>query len=368
MSMRRKLTVVLLLTFASTLTYGQFIIRSGTSIAFNQSPDIVIQTAGAVTTNNATDFSNARLQLNLAGTDLAITGDMTVTILRVMAEGEKNINSTLTVSEAIEFNLGILMPGNSGKILFTGDGSSVTGGNSSSFVKGPFFQTGGGYRFFPLGYTPGANVYAPATFENSGVESSEEMSVAVIAGDAALGFDNTRIKSIDNSRYWEINTSDPSSINSRVSLGVDGITPASEGSFAVVEAASVGGEATALGFSFLDASLVTSRGEVTKSILAIGVVPEVVVLVHDLITPFLVDGANDKLTIDQLEQFDFNTVTMLDRWGGVVKRWENFTNEVTYDFSQLGPGNYIVVVEYGNLAEGSVTEKVSQMVTVLKTN
>ena len=90
--------------------------------------------------------------------------------------------------------------------------------------------------------------------------------------------------------------------------------------------------------------------------------------VRDLITPYLVDGQNDKLYIEQIDAFDFNTVTLLDRWGVVVKRWEKYTNDIPYDFSQLGPGNYIVVVEYGNLAEGGTINKVSQMVTVLKTN
>lgn len=357
----------LLILIANT-GLAQLVIRSGTNISFNQTPDIIIQMVGDLNTNGATDFANAKLQLNLAGAAQSVSGNLFVTTLRLTTGGNKTINNTLTVSEAIEFTAGILTPGNSGKILFTGNGSSITGGNITSFVNGSFYQTGGGYRLFPIGYTDEGVVYAPAIFENSGVGAGDEMSVEVIGDDPSLTFDNTRLNAVDNSRYWEITTPDISAVNSRVSLGIEGIVQTSDGSFAVVEAESVGVEATSLGFSFLDASLVTSRGEVTKSILAVGVVPEIIVLVHDLITPFLLDGANDKLTIDQIDQFDFNTVTLLDRWGGLVKRWENFTNEVDYDFSRLSPGNYIVVVEYGNLAEGSVVGKVSQMVTVLKTN
>jgi hypothetical protein len=135
-----------------------------------------------------------------------------------------------------------------------------------------------------------------------------------------------------------------------------------------MEAATTGSTATNLRYFSVDDTQVTSLDGVTNPIIAIGSIREITLKVRDLITPFLLDGENDKLYIEQIDAFDFNTVTLLDRWGVVVKRWEKYTNEVQYDFSQLGPGNYIVIVEYGSLAEGATMQKVSQMVTVLKTN
>jgi hypothetical protein len=38
------------------------------------------------------------------------------------------------------------------------------------------------------------------------------------------------------------------------------------------------------------------------------------------------------------------------------------------DFTQLSPGNYIVLVECRDTVDGNPAEKISQMVTVLKTN
>jgi hypothetical protein len=365
---------ILLLFFCCGSAFAQTVIRTGTAFGFSTSekPDIVINAAGDFTTNGATDFAGANLQLNLIGRDQSINGNIFVTTLRLNSAAIPavvTVNNTLTITGGMECTTGFLAAANSGKIIFTGDGSSITGGSKSSFVEGPFFQAGGGYRFFPTGYTiNNETVYAPATFENAGLENTEELSVEAVGADPSLTFDAEKIKSINNTRYWQLNTTDISKINSRVSLGIEGLVQTSEGSYAVVQTESTGGDAESLGFSFLDQSLVTSRGPVSKSVLAIGVVPEVVLLVHDLITPFLQDGANDKLTIDQIEQYDFNTVTMLDRWGGLVKRWDNFTNDVDYDFSRLSPGNYIVVVEYGNHAEGSTVGKISQMVTVLKTN
>src|SRR5689334_10572089 len=114
----------MMLLVISHASIAQFVIKAGTTVAFNQNPDIVIETTGDINTNSATDFTGARLQVNLIGDNQGITGNLFVTTLRLMIGTGKSINNTLTVSEGIEFTTGILKPGNSGKILFIGDGSN----------------------------------------------------------------------------------------------------------------------------------------------------------------------------------------------------------------------------------------------------
>jgi hypothetical protein len=360
--MKTAIYFVLLLTwFPLGVIHAQVVMRPGTQLGFNDKPDVTIQATGNITTNDVTDFAATNLQLILAA-DLAITGNLIATQL-TLAGGNAALNNNLTVSQSISFAGGLLTPSATAKLSFTGNGHDITGGGNQSYINGVFYQSGGGYRFYPVGVN---GTYAPAVFDN--ISTTDETGVEVIAADAALTIsDPTEITSVDPAHYWLLTTADPAAINSRVSLGLNGITTPGEGSLAVMQADAPGTIATSLGVFSTDDTQVTSRVVVSKPLIAIGTIPTVVVKVRDLITPF--DGAdNNSLYIEKIDAFDFNTVTLMDRWGVVVKRWENFTNEVDYDFTQLSPGNYIVLVEFGNNAEGSTKEKISQMVTVLKTN
>lgn len=360
---KTKFTVVALLTLVSSTAFGQLTIRAGTTFGFNERPDIYMDAGGNITTNDA-DISGANFHLNIIN-NLSITGYLPVTVLR-LTNGDVTVNNTLAIGQGIEFNSGLLTPGANGRIVYAGESSELTGASENSFVNGVFYQVGGGGRFYPVG---SGSFYAPATFDNIG--TSEAIGVRVVESSANLSVPSSDVLSIINSHYWELVADDPSfigAVNTRVSLSLNNVPPLSEGSYAVMEGAATGSVANNLRYFSVDDSQVTSLDAVTSPVITIGTIKEITLKVRDLITPYLLDGENDKLYIEQIDAFDFNTVTLLDRWGVVVKRWENYTNEIQYDFSQLGPGNYIVVVEYGNLAEGGTLNKVSQMVTVLKTN
>jgi hypothetical protein len=355
--------VIAALILISGVAYGQLTIRAGTTFGFNDRPDIYMDAAGNITTNDA-DISDANFHLNIIS-NLAITGYLPVTVLR-LTNGNVAVNNTLAIGQGIEFSSGLLTPGVNGRIVYAGESANLTGASQNSFVNGTFYQTGGGHKFYPVG---SGSLFAPATFDNIG--TTEAIGVRLVESSANLSVPSSDVISIIDSHYWELVADDPSfidAVNTRVSLSLNNIPSLSEGSYAVMEAASTGSTATNLRYFSIDDSQVTSLDVVTNPIITIGNIKEITLKVRDLITPYLVDGENDKLYIEQIDAFDFNTVTLLDRWGVVVKRWEKYTNDIQYDFSQLGPGNYIVVVEYGNLAEGGTLNKVSQMVTVLKTN
>jgi hypothetical protein len=121
-----------------------------------------------------------------------------------------------------------------------------------------------------------------------------------------------------------------------------------------------------------DGITITSRKKVTKPFVAIAGSVEVDLVIHDIITPFMEDGVNDFLYVQNIDKFMVNKVTLLDRWGVPVHEWKNFTNYTDpltpnqdgYDFKKLSPGSYICIVEYGDGETGM--SKKSQMVTVLK--
>ncbi|MFZ6012600.1 MAG: hypothetical protein ACOYXT_19810 [Bacteroidota bacterium] len=349
--------------FIPCASYAQVVIGSQAQFGNNPGTEIVIQCSGNLVNNSTFDFSSTNLHVLLTSGDQDLTGNWGVKKLTLMSGVNKRVNGQLSISETLEFNTGVLVPQASGKILFTGSSDGITGASSASFVSGTFYQSGTGVRAFPVG--TGTSDFAPLSFEN--ITGTQEIGVRAFKSSASLLPDGLKLVEVNTERYWQITTaSNAADINTRVTVSLNGITPFPEGSPVVVQAAQTNMQATNLGVSSKTDQSVTSSTNVTAPIIAIGRVQEVIVKVHDLITPFNLGDDNDKLYIESLEAFDFNRVTLLDRWGTVIKEWTNFKNDLDYDFSTLSPGNYICIVEFGD-TDGT-TQKVSQMVTVLKTN
>jgi hypothetical protein len=355
--------------FVSLLPFSvsaQIVIKAGTQFGMQSNPDIVVQATGNITNNSTVDFSETNLLIDLAGADQTVTGNLTVNGLRLSGAGNKTIAGNLTVRQALQFQAGFLIP-QSGKILYTGTTENLSE-SEDSYVKGIFYQAGTGARKFPIGT---ASAFAPMLFTD--VKTNEEIGVEVIEGDAGL-IPDVGMLSISPLRYWKITMADVTqipSIDSRVAVGLNGITIPIDNAPAVVQAADLATQAVSLGnFSNTD-NYVTSRDPVSAPIIGIALTTEILVKVHDLITPFDTDPeqVNNTLYVENIERFPFRRVTLLDRWGVQVKQWERFENDnVQFDFATLSPGNYICVVEYGEDETGKSTQKITQMVTVLKTN
>ncbi|HEY3402565.1 MAG TPA: gliding motility-associated C-terminal domain-containing protein [Ohtaekwangia sp.] len=348
--------------------YGQIVIGSGQMAALG-TPDIVVQASSDVTNNSSFDFAGTNLVINLVGADQYITGTFVIKDLHVDGGGTKHVNRPMTITHSLTFSKGIVIP--NAKLLFTG--SDISGANDDSYVSGPFSVLHSGKLTFPIGMT--AFGYAPAYLEEG--SGSDEVTMQVVGANPGLtpSADDLELVSIDNLHYWELSTTHPEGIaglNSRITLSTLNSEISSELSPVVVQAGALNATAINLGSASVTADAVTSRAPVTESILALGGSTEVELVIHDMITPFTKGDANDYLYIESIEKFDFNKVTLLDRWGVLVKEWKNFTNYDDplnpnpdgYDFAKLSPGNYICIVEYG-FSDGPARKK-SQMVTVLK--
>ncbi len=350
-----------------TANVNKLEIQNGSDLKINDDASATLDTkllfivsGDIINANTAMDFSNTKLQLELNGATQSIAGNFFVDELLLNGEGAKTMNGAITVTNKILFVKGVLTPTATAKMLFTGPADGVTASENNAYYNGIFYSLGSGRRTFPVGV---GGLYTPAVFEST----TGEIGIRVISGSAALTIDNVEIIELNEDRYWEI-TTDPLQVNSRVSLSLNGLEVFDNtgGGTTILQSDKTGGIALNLGSATSDDTFIASQKNVTSSILTFGKEVNIDLKIHDLITPFGSAGYNDKLYIDNIDRFDSNTVTLLDRWGSSVAKWVNYTNDISYDFSRLSPGNYICIVEYGKADQ---PKKVAQqMVTVLKVN
>jgi len=345
---------ILLLSLIPFTVAAQLTVPAGSAVKITGQ----ISTRGSVNNNSSlADFSTAHLFLTGSNQTLATISPVVLQGLTIDGGGTKTAAGEWTVTRDLTFTQGIFTPG-SGKLTYSG--TTTLNGNVNSFVNGTLFQRGTGSRFFPIGV---ANAYIPLRF-NDVQDAAVEVGVTAFTGGTNLVFPPD-VKDITNNRYWELSTSGGSLPASTVSLYVPGSSVELLQPLVVIEADNISG-ATAInmGGGALD-QFVTSFSTVSKPIVTIGLGENIDLKILDLITPYNEDLINDKLQIVNVDYVVENKVTLLDRWGVVVKEWTNYRNDDNFDFSTLSPGNYICVMEY-QLTPSSPKVKLSQMVSILK--
>jgi hypothetical protein len=327
-------------------------------------PKIAVVSANNIVNVSSFDFSETDLRINLAGPVTGISGNWVVAQLQLNADTDQVIplNGDLVVTKAMNLLSGHIQV-QQGKISFTGNpGDLFADVNGNSYIVGPFFQVGSGDRYFPVGTSTD---YAPVRLPQ--VHSSGEIGIQAYDADSELAPDQVDVLAILPGRYWRISSSEVSSIRSIINVSTNGIIIPQDGSPTVVQGDEPGNTAIHLKTSSVNEDNITSLLPVTSSIVAIGKREKIIVKIHNLITPFQADGVNDRLYIENIERFSVRKVTLLDRWGNVVRNWGNeYSNSIEYDFATLSPGSYICVAEFRN--EGTGTRRISQMVTIVKTN
>lgn len=315
---------------------------------------------GAIENNSAqADFSAAHLFLTGTNQMLTSTSPVILQGLTIEGGGTKTATGEWTVTRDLLFTQGIYSPG-SGKLTYSG--ATTLGDNPNSFVNGTLFQRGTGIRFYPIGI---GSTYIPMRF-NDIQDAVVEVGVTAFTSGANLALPPD-ITDLANNRHWEIVVNGGSMPASSASLYIPGSSVEGLQPLVVVEADNASGAmAINMGGGVID-PYVTSFSPITKPILTIGIGEKVDIQILDLITPYNGDNTNDKLQIINVDYATQNKVTLLDRWGVVVKEWVDYRNGDSFDFSTLSPGNYICVLEY-QLTPSSPREKLSQMVSILKGN
>lgn len=369
--MKKNITLILFL--AAGLVHAQITIPTGVTMAASNGAEITIHSKGNLSNTSTFNFSDTKLSLTLLANNAeqAISGDWVATSLTVFAGMNTNVSGNLTITNQMYFNSGLLTPTGNGKILYTGSPGNINGDESGTFtdsyVLGTFHVRSAGQNFFPVG---GGNFgYAPAWLENG--SATDDIGIEVIDGDAAFTYDLTsELQAMDNTHLWLVSAPDVAALNTRISVADVGPLR-SDLTNVIVQGETIGAAAENL-MGITDGNTITSRRKLSKPFVAIGGSTKIDLVIHDIITPFMADGVNDFLYVENIDKFEVNKVTLLDRWGAPVHEWQNFTNYTDpmnpnldgYDFKKLSPGSYICIVEYGDSETGF--SKKSKMVTVLK--
>jgi hypothetical protein len=339
--------------------FAQVVISSGMSLNAANNPILTLHTASNLSNNSSYTFGNTDLTVVLNGSTQNIGGNWQIANLLFDGAGIKTITGALTVTTRIVFERGIAKPTQAAHFLYNAGTDVIEVRNDDSYVDGIFYQQGTGLRLFPTGT---ATAYAPFTLENC--QTTQEVGAQAYDDDPALTAGDPGVGTIEKQRYWQVQAGEIADIRSRVTVGLNGTLQGS--SQLVVQADKVGGSASSLGSLHATAQSITSELVITAPVITIASANEGgKVKIHEAISPFGSPGVNDKLVIENITTYDRKKVSLLDRWGGIVKTWEDaeVTDEIDYDFSRLAPDSYICIVEYHNI--GQSIKKLSQFVVIV---
>jgi gliding motility-associated-like protein len=360
---------------------GSIIVSTGTPIATSNSTQIAFTGGLTVNSDNA-DLSKATLILAGANQDLRMTRGGSLLVLGGLivgpsgggTGGTKNLfNGTWEIAGTLIFNDGVVVPqtGSNGKLVHSiaaGTAADVVVNNPDSYFNGTFYSRGTGIRVFPIGNGSG---YFPSML-TSVSQDDVEIGMRVINQNVNLTH-GSEILNVFEDQYWEI-------VNAQALAGPKVILSTLGAGFyldpnigtIILGGAGVGQPGVPLG-GFRDGDYLVGDKAITTNerfFTMAKVGPEsnlLKVKIRNVVTPF-VDGVNDHLFIKNIEIYPDNKVTMLDRWGTLVREWTGFINadantaNSTYDLSKIATGNYIVILEY---TDGSTRKQESQMVTII---
>jgi len=365
----------MLLLCAPKEIIGQIVIGTGTNLSAAATTALVTS-AGITNNSRLADFSNIYLGLANPGSNTLPTISTSTPVnihgLAIAGKDGFTLTGSWTINKELRLLGGnIVVPAGAGNILTYAGGSDITTGSTTSYINGLLFSLGTGIRTFPIGNNAG---YFPVAL--GGVkDATTSLGMQVVAGNAGLSPLPAGVTDLFTDHYWQLTVSGGTFSGSSLQLsttGTDSFLASGPLSTLVALEEDTDNNINNLGGTFISPVLsITKPISAKGKIYAIGKSEDVVVAVTKVITPTADDTRNNVLQISNIELYPDNTVTLLDRYGVPVKTWKSFKNYTTtapeqegIDFSKLGIGNYICVVEYTTLSGDK--KKVSQMVTVLK--
>lgn len=361
MMTKKRILILGCFIFSSNL-FAQ--LRVGTGTVLTTSTNTTIATDANITNQSSViNLTNTHLHLLGRTQQLNTASSLSVGNVSINNGGDRTVSGEWTFLNNMVFTDGLLTPTGTGKIIYTG--STVLNGNQSSYVNGFLFSQGAGTRSYPIGIN---GLFAPANIL-SGTPTA--LGMRVTNGDAGITLPADVTETLA-SHHWELISDDATPVSASVSLSTNNLGSLDGLSDLVVVHGDLNtGAGTNLGGSNTGA-FINSQTGAPAGLLTIGRGEKINLVIHDMITPFNKDGVNDFLAIDNIELTETNKVSLMDRYGTVVKEWTDYHlsdpgSTTSFDFSNLTPGNYICVLEY-KLLGGSSTEKISQMVTILQTN
>jgi gliding motility-associated-like protein len=296
-----------------------------------------LQIGGSWINNNQYDAGQGQITFNSNLPQIINHNDQAFSKLTISGGGEKIFGANITIEKELVLSGGTLVSDNNAAIIFQKD-AVVTGASDNSHIVGKVIQHGSGTKTYPLG---NGETYLPVTLANiSGTDAQVGLQLFELNGTVLKKA--TRLQSISDKRYWQLDVISGSVENAEVTLPIhdeDGIT--GEGSPVVAQSGSVSEEFQSLGQSSLNDDFVTSSNPITLTLLAVGTeLDDDNLNVYNAVSPNG-DGKNEFMTIDNIEMFPDNKLVLYNRWGDEVFSISNYDNN-TRVFKGLSPSGKVL--------------------------
>jgi hypothetical protein len=372
--MSKKVVFFVLIFFNSFLqnTFGQLVVENGQVFTITEGAILTVGSnivnKGAFINNGTVNLQGDWQNLNIynagIGT-LKLTGSQqnlynnAQPIYKLILNNQSTLlESDLEIENEIAFTSGIMSPAGNIQLRVL-DNAKVTGGSDFSFYQGRFFQSGTGYKFFPIGVN---GTYSPLELlEVTGINP-------VLAAEVNEGNFNftpgNRMRSISNVRVWRLQNISGNYQGSPVTLKLHEDENFEE-LIGVVVSESDGLD---LGFNSLGQGLVigdindgviTSRDISRKEYLALGITNEFSlegeVLVPSAFAPNGSNPADHRLRIFAKNINEENFILRIyNKWGVIVYETSNAYDaiEVGWDGSNYRSGNNEVFGVYRYVVQG----------------
>lgn len=285
--------------------------------------------------------------------------------LYIEGGGEKVIGSAIEVQDSLFMNEGIVTI-EPDVLLTIAESGGVAGGSERSYVDGPLYHQGTGYKYYPLGQNGN---FRPAELMNvTGTNPVVGIAVFEPNADPVIPL---QLLAVSDTRYWEIipysGVFDGSQV--RLKVGPDenlGEDPALD-DIVVATSDSIGGLFTSLGQSLFAGSLldgeVTSSAIIGNGYLAVaveGFAEERGLYVPNALAPAAPNSEDQVVKVYGQQIVDEEFVFRIyNRWGHLVYETTSFSeaNTVGWDGTTQGGEDESIGVYHYTLAGRFVSGK-----------
>lgn len=275
--------------------------------------------------------------------------------LVISGGGQKEFLADIFVQSELTLNDGILVSKNGARIVMD-NSATITGGSDLSHVVGPVERKGAGTWVFPVG---NGTSYLPVTITSVadaaafGILTLHELS----PGEALTGA--LELQGLSTQRYWELVTGGNISDAMRITLPVvDEVDLVNEDDLVIAGSANALNAYTNLSRSNFTGNL--SAGTITSDAAPKSKYYTLARLLSDRrIEVFNAvsagnDGKNDFMTIQNIEFYPDNHVTIHNRWGDLVFDVIGYDNDqnsfkgISKNGGELPAGTYFYTIDLGN--------------------
>lgn len=342
------------LTPQTILTVPDSLVNSGTLVN-----DGDIRISGAWINTGTYNAGTGLINFNSNVTQVINHNDQSMGRLTISGGGEKQFLANITIESELVLQNGILVSGNGAKIIFN-TGATVSGGSSTSYVRGPVEHQGTGDWLFPIGDNTS---YLPVEITNVTTATSKaEVSLHELAAGETLTGD-IELAKLSSKRYWQVAMTGGNIDLSKIKLPLMNEEDVTDDLSELVVAGSDDALTSyqSLGQSELAGTLtsgfITGEHSPTFAYFTVAAVRgERGIRVYNGISPNA-DGANDFIRIENIEFYPDNKVEIFNRWGdrvfeitGYDNLQKNFKGESATTGSKLSAGTYFYSID---LKDGS---------------